>query len=186
VLKLLDKRQRDDEGFTLIELMVVVLILGILMAIAIPTFLSTTNSAKDSAAESNATNAITNEMAYYDSNSQFTATGSTIDPSLPWASSATKNDVYVTVGCDSTAGDPSTFSSTCASGALPTAALIEAEASNGDCYSYFVDESSSTPYMGYNYNTSCPAAGSLPAASSTNPTTGHAAQNQGTTWYTQW
>ena len=36
----------DESGFTLIELMVVLLIMAILLAIAIPTFLSVTNGAR--------------------------------------------------------------------------------------------------------------------------------------------
>ena len=64
-------RKRPGEGFTLIELMVVVLIMGILMAIAVPTFLSTRTSANNSSAESNATNALTNEKAYFSSNGTF-------------------------------------------------------------------------------------------------------------------
>ena len=42
-----------DAGFSLIELMVVLLILAILLAIAIPTFLSATGGANDEAAQSN-------------------------------------------------------------------------------------------------------------------------------------
>src|SRR5687768_8919086 len=49
----------DDRGFTLIELMVVVLIIAILLAIAIPTFLGAQNRAKDRAAQSNLRNALT-------------------------------------------------------------------------------------------------------------------------------
>ena len=44
-----------DAGFTLIELMVVLLIIAILLAIAIPTFLGVTGSANDRAAQSNLT-----------------------------------------------------------------------------------------------------------------------------------
>jgi type IV pilus assembly protein PilA len=92
VLKHLEKRRQknEEEGFTLIELMVVVLIMGILMAIAIPTFLSTRGSANDAAAKSNATNAFTNEKSYYSSNLQFEAAtaaddnGPSLDSTLPW------------------------------------------------------------------------------------------------------
>ena len=49
----------EDEGFTLIELMVVVLIIAILMAIAIPTFLGAQDRARDRGAQSNLRNAIT-------------------------------------------------------------------------------------------------------------------------------
>jgi type IV pilus assembly protein PilA len=49
----------DDDGFTLIELMVVVLIIAILIAIAIPTFLGAQDRARDRAAQSNLRNALT-------------------------------------------------------------------------------------------------------------------------------
>jgi type IV pilus assembly protein PilA len=59
---MLDKireRRENEEGFTLIELMVVVLIIAILLAIAIPTFLGARNRANDRAAQSSLRNALT-------------------------------------------------------------------------------------------------------------------------------
>ena len=60
-----------EEGFTLIELMVVLLIIAILLAIAIPTFLGVTNSASDRAAQSNLTNGLTEAKAIFQNNSSY-------------------------------------------------------------------------------------------------------------------
>lgn len=53
------RRRGRDEGFTLLELMVVVLIIAILMAIAIPSYFGTVRRSKDRAAQSNLRNAMT-------------------------------------------------------------------------------------------------------------------------------
>ncbi|MGA2520368.1 MAG: type II secretion system protein [Acidimicrobiales bacterium] len=75
----------DDEGFTLIELMVVLLVIAILLAIAIPTFLGVSTSANDRAAQSNLTNALTEAKALYQ-NTQTYNSGSL--PQATFAASA--------------------------------------------------------------------------------------------------
>jgi type IV pilus assembly protein PilA len=60
------RRQRErDGGFTLLELMVVVLIIAILIAIAIPTFLGVRQRAQNRAAQSNLRNALMVEKSIY-------------------------------------------------------------------------------------------------------------------------
>ncbi len=78
--------RKDDRGFTLIELMIVVLIVAILVAIAIPTFLGQRKEAEDSAAKSNLRNALTTEKAFYAGGAQTFTTDldllQAIEPSL--------------------------------------------------------------------------------------------------------
>jgi type IV pilus assembly protein PilA len=66
-----------DDGFTLIELMVVLLILAILLAIAIPTFLGVSKSANDRSAQSNLNSAELNVKTIFQQNTQSYALGAT-------------------------------------------------------------------------------------------------------------
>ena len=82
--KISDRLKRNDEGFTLIELMVVVLIIAILIAIAIPTFLGARGRAQDRAAQSSARNIVTNAKAIFTDNEDYAAaTDTELDAAEP-------------------------------------------------------------------------------------------------------
>ncbi len=84
---------RDDEdGFTLIELMVVVLIIAILIAIAIPTFLGARSRANDRAAQSSLRNALTAAKTSFTDTGDYTGATpaglAAIEPSLTYGATS--------------------------------------------------------------------------------------------------
>jgi len=123
-------RLNKEEGFTLVELMVVVLIIAILIAIAIPTFLGARERAQDRAAQSNLRNALTSAKVHYTDEENFSdgaggdvtvALLNAIEPSLTFVAGAASPvlfDVGFLVENNSAVADRQiiTFSSYSASG----------------------------------------------------------------------
>ena len=69
---------RDEQGFSLIELMMVVLIIGILTVLGLPTFLGARTRAWDRATQADVRNAYAAEKAYYADNQTYTTNPATM------------------------------------------------------------------------------------------------------------
>ncbi|MDQ6613825.1 MAG: type II secretion system GspH family protein [Actinomycetota bacterium] len=165
------RRDHDnEEGFTLIELMVVVLIIGILLAIAIPTFLGARDRANNRSAQSNLRNALTAEKTLYTDNQTFADTSVAADltslqntePSLNWANAtpASTRDMQATV----TGG---------------TTVVLGAKSATGECW-YIADISAPGAPSGTFYGSTSKANGGCPAALPAAPTAAPAAGSQST------
>jgi type IV pilus assembly protein PilA len=134
-------RRRDEGGFTLIELMVVVLIIAILLAIAIPTFLGAQNKAKDRSAQSSLRNAVTAAKTIYADSQTYTGIDTTamgsIEPSLTYKATG-----VVSTGPKDVSINPSTA----------TVFYAAAKSATGSCF-YIRDDVASTTQGGTYFTT---------------------------------
>jgi type IV pilus assembly protein PilA len=100
----LKSRRDSEEGFTLIELMVVVLIIAILIAIAIPTFLGARQRAQDRAAQSSLRNGLTAAKTLFTDHEDYTdaspAALGTTEPSLTFVDASTASTDPNTLSVD--------------------------------------------------------------------------------------
>jgi type IV pilus assembly protein PilA len=173
---------RPDYGFTLIELMVVVLIIAILLAIAIPTFLGARNSANARAAQSNLGNAAIAEQQEWTSAQSFSSSVATmkgIELGLNWttvgATTSTPNQVAVTTNSNN------------------DVVRLQAQGKDGNCYYIELSDNPTTSYTGYGEVTgACATTPSSPPSTPTVPTAGAASGHVGSTaggapvFYTSW
>ena len=116
--------KRDDRGFTLVELMVVVLVIAILIAIAIPTFLGARERSQDRAAQTLLRNGMTAIQVLLNDNDRVVPARAVIlaelpgiEPSINWVdhvddaqTSATAISIddeptFITAAAASAAGD---------------------------------------------------------------------------------
>ncbi len=145
-----------EAGFTLIEVMVVVMIIGILLAIGIPTFLGARTRAQDRSAESSLRIAQTSAMVVYTDSSDFGAvtTGSlrAAEPGFTWLNSNSKstNDMRISI----------------ASNKAGTEWAAAALSDSGTCFYIRIRETASTLY-GKSSSASCTGKSALTRATRT-------------------
>ena len=151
------QRLSQDEGFTLIELMVVVLIIAVLVAIAIPSFLGFRSRAQDRAAQADLRNALLAEKANWIDDGAFTETEADLKEYEPTivtnTSAATDDGVFLDMSVASN----------------DDAVCLQQSSQSGNFFAVFEDASATggTFYGASGAAITCPTSAGAPSSSAT-------------------
>lgn len=153
------RRGNGEDGFTLIELMVVVLVIGALVAIAVPTFLKSHDNAKGRAAQSNARSALSAVKTFHAENEAYWLTSDAhtrtllqaAEPSLGWGAAM---------------GNPSGTPEEVSWSSTATTIVIAVRSKTGDCF-YIrddadLDSATAGTWFGKTVGVACDADGAGP------------------------
>ncbi len=112
-------KSRGEGGFTIPELLIVIVIIGILLAIAVPSFLGARKDGQDSMAHGSLHSGLAAERTYYVDHQVYTTDATalrTIEPNLLWTTTDAKTQGVMAVTGGSPAGSVVVIASTSPSG----------------------------------------------------------------------